>query len=325
MASKKLTEYAPGKAYGYIRASTEEQEVSVAAQKSQIEYAFDTKYKASGYTWGGLYIDQGVSGGVELARRAQGYQLCLDMKPGDLVIFQKIDRGWRSLRDCLNSMHIWKERGVRVAFVTMDIDTATFTGEMQLQLMAMVAQFERAMMSERMKHCKAQLRKQGKPWTNKAPYGFKIEGSKGKRFFVPYPEQRALTSKFIEWIDMGYTYGQILDFCKAKGVVNPTTGNPINSELIYIWTASERHLRKVEIKCHQDGMEVNPAMLPSALEIRSGKHASRVMHMTGKFKGVKAQKRKAKECTNSLGDSDEDEDQSSECSETSSMPSVPHQ
>src|SRR5262245_54981393 len=89
----------PGRAYGYVRASTEDQEDTLPAQEHAVRGAYAARLAPRGYTWGGLYVDRGVSGAVEMTSRPAGHRLTMELERGDIVIVHKIDRGWRSVLD----------------------------------------------------------------------------------------------------------------------------------------------------------------------------------------------------------------------------------
>jgi DNA invertase Pin-like site-specific DNA recombinase len=223
----------PGKAYGYCRASTEEQETTLDAQEDGIRHIFEAKYKEQGYTFKACFIDRGISGGIPLMQRAAGYRMCLLLEPGDLVLMQKIDRGWRSVKDFANSLDIWKARGVRVAFVTMDIDTGSPSGMMQAQMLTVFSEFERGMMGERMRHFNAKRKAAGLPYAGFAPHGYKLAGPKKARRFEPFPEMRVFAGLLLEWHNKGWGYQQIAKHCAKIKLVHPATGRPPTTTTVY--------------------------------------------------------------------------------------------
>src|SRR5258708_5178900 len=72
------------------------------------------------------------------------------LRPGDTLKFTKIDRIGRSLAHLVDVMMVLSERGVNVvALDTGVINTTTAVGKMFFQLMAVLAEFEGNMISER--------------------------------------------------------------------------------------------------------------------------------------------------------------------------------
>lgn len=236
----------PGKVYGYARASTEEQETTLDAQEHAIREAFAKRFEPQGYAWGGFFADRGITGGVKLASRQEGHKLCLALERGDVFIVHKLDRCWRSMADFCQSVDTWKERGVAVTLLVPDIDTSTPSGLLIAHNLVAVAQYERAMVGERMKHFFAQRKRAGRPYCPSAPYGFKIVGPKGNREYAPFPEQRAIGRRVVEWRDAGWAYDEIALHLGRYKVVNPRTGKSISPSTVLRWEVSERELQARE-------------------------------------------------------------------------------
>jgi DNA invertase Pin-like site-specific DNA recombinase len=127
-----------GELFGYARVSTEDQNLDM-----QIEALTRAGVKPHR-----LHTDR--KSGKNLKR--PGVQDMLDlMRPGDVVIVWKIDRLGRSVRDLVFLMEHFEQRGIQVRSVTEGIDTTNAMGRMFFQLMAVMAELERALISERSK------------------------------------------------------------------------------------------------------------------------------------------------------------------------------
>jgi DNA invertase Pin-like site-specific DNA recombinase len=121
---------------GYARVSTDEQ--STAAQIEQLEKAGCTriyKDKASGGCWD----------------RPQLHKALEHLRPGDTLIFWKIDRLSRSLSDLLRILERVDKAGAGFKSLTEPLDTTTAIGKMHMQIIGVFAEFERAMIRERTK------------------------------------------------------------------------------------------------------------------------------------------------------------------------------
>lgn len=233
-------------AHGYIRASTDEQETTIEAQKTVIRQAYEYKLANAGYAWGSFKIDRGVSGSISLASRQQGHQLLMSLRSGDAVIMKHVDRGWRSMVDCVNTLERWNEQNIRVIFVDFDVDTRSPMGSFALKLFALCAEFERAMVRERMKAFQAQRRREGRPINQKAPYGYKVVGQKGNRRFEPDAALRAIGGRFLDWHLRGWTYPQIVKHCEENGIVLPHTGRPPVLSVVFTMVKKEAALQAEE-------------------------------------------------------------------------------
>ncbi len=96
------------------------------------------------------YVDDGISGSVE--SRPALDRLKADAQSGklDVVIVWKLDRLGRSLRHLLQTLDEFTHLGVEfVSLRDAGIDTTSPTGRLMLQLLGAFAEFERALIQER--------------------------------------------------------------------------------------------------------------------------------------------------------------------------------
>jgi len=79
-----------------------------------------------------------------------------------LVLVFRLDRAFRSVRECLNVLEDWQERGIAFRSLKEDaIDTTTGQGRFMLQVLAAVAELESSMISERVRAGMARAKAQG--------------------------------------------------------------------------------------------------------------------------------------------------------------------
>jgi DNA invertase Pin-like site-specific DNA recombinase len=137
----------PGKAVAYIRTSTDRQGNSVNDQRHRIE-AYCT---ARGWTLAGVYVDEGVSG-------AKASRPALDRMVADVlgngvsaVVSTKLDRLGRSVAHVIELVDQLEAKGVAMVLVDQSIDTSTPAGRLLRNVLASVAEFERDLISERVK------------------------------------------------------------------------------------------------------------------------------------------------------------------------------
>jgi len=159
---------------GYIRVSTGDQQNSISLQESKIK-AF---CELNDYELVDIIIDEGVSGSVPIEKRKGGKKLLEQLQSDKfMVVSWKLDRMFRSAKDCLNTMDYFKATDTHVAFIDLNIDTSTPTGYLVLTMMSAVAELERNMISERITSI-LQHKKENKEVYSSAPYGFNVK--KGK-------------------------------------------------------------------------------------------------------------------------------------------------
>ena len=121
--------------YGYARVSTDDQTTALQ---------LDALKNAGCVT---IFRDNGVSG-VALKRPA--LKRCLGMlQPGDTLTVWKLDRLGRSLRDLISILDDLKLRGVIFRSLTESIDTETPTGRAMWQMIGVLAELERSLITER--------------------------------------------------------------------------------------------------------------------------------------------------------------------------------
>lgn len=122
---------------GYARVSTEEQ--TVALQLDCLKAAGCEK----------IFWDKGVSGATT---RRDGLDAALGaLRPGDTLVVWKLDRLGRSLKFLVDLIEDMNAMGFGFISLTDGIDTTTLAGEVVYQIVAVIAQFERKLISERTK------------------------------------------------------------------------------------------------------------------------------------------------------------------------------
>lgn len=97
-------------------------------------------------------------------RRLLGYA-----EPGDTVVVWRIDRLGRSLLDVVNTVAVLSERDVQVQSIQDKIDPATPAGRLQLHLLAVLAEYERELIVERVRAGMAAAREEGTRFGRKPP------------------------------------------------------------------------------------------------------------------------------------------------------------
>jgi DNA invertase Pin-like site-specific DNA recombinase len=105
-----------------------------------------------------------------VARKRPGLALLMkDVREGDTVVVWKLDRFGRSVMDLLTRLQKLDAMGVRFRSLTEGIDTTTAIGRLLLTVLGAIAEFERALISERtsrgMQHRKSKGAKFGREYS----------------------------------------------------------------------------------------------------------------------------------------------------------------
>jgi DNA invertase Pin-like site-specific DNA recombinase len=119
---------------GYARVSTKEQETHL--QIDALQRAGCTQ----------IYQEKRSGGNL---KRPELLRLLNELQPGDTIIVYKLDRFARSLRDLLDLVEIVENKEARFHSLTEHIDTTTPVGRMIFQIIGAFAEFERALIKER--------------------------------------------------------------------------------------------------------------------------------------------------------------------------------
>lgn len=109
----------------------------------------------------GEYVDMATGSHM---KRPQMEQMLSDVQVGliDVVLVYRFDRFARSTKHLLAALDNFRTGGVAFVSASESIDTSTAVGEMVFTLLAAVAQFERSLISERVKAGMARARAEGK-------------------------------------------------------------------------------------------------------------------------------------------------------------------
>jgi DNA invertase Pin-like site-specific DNA recombinase len=194
-----------GKLWGYVRVSTSDQENSV---KNQIEKINELAAKEK-LTVAQIFVDPDVTARIPLRNRPQGRLLWDSMDPGDTLVFNKVDRVFRSVADASDTVQLWLERGIRCVILDLGIDLATPAGRMFFHQLASFAQFEREMIGQRTREIAAFLKKHGRPYGSARPFGWLKQGAGRDAQFSPCESERRLAERVAEMRDEGQSYRDI--------------------------------------------------------------------------------------------------------------------
>lgn len=119
---------------GYARVSTDEQNPALQ---------FDALLRAGCHR---VFTD--YASGARASRPALD-QVLADLKTGDVLVTWKLDRLGRSLSHLISLISQLEARGVAFRSLSEAIDTGTASGRLLFHIMGALAEFERALISER--------------------------------------------------------------------------------------------------------------------------------------------------------------------------------
>lgn len=205
---------------GYVRVSTEEQALDGVGLDVQ-ERAIRDYCRTYDLELVRLAHDNGVSGKT-IAKR-EGLQRALEeIRAGDAdgIVFLKLDRLSRSVRDVLDLAADAQRSGWQLHSIHERLDTSTPGGRFTLTVLAALAQMEREQISERTRSALAELRRQGRRVSGRAPFGYRFADGKLEEVL----EEQRLLSRMLALQAEGLGAQRISSELNGEGRRNPRTG-----------------------------------------------------------------------------------------------------
>jgi putative DNA-invertase from lambdoid prophage Rac len=205
--------------YGYTRVSTLEQceGASLEEQRRKILGLA----MMSGYTVAHVYVDKGVSGSKQLAERPEGAKLLTTLSQGDVLIVSKLDRLFRNALDALAMAEHFMRTGVDLIIADIGVDPVTQNGtsKMFFGMLALMAEFERERIRERVAEGKAAKQNAGGFVGGRRPFGFTVEGEGRNAVLVPDAAEQRATARIRALRAEGKSYRAIAAELGADGFV----------------------------------------------------------------------------------------------------------
>ncbi len=202
---------------GYARVSTDEQAregVSLDAQDTRIKAYCEAK----GWHLVGIVRDEGRSG-KDLRRPAlQGLLADLPRRQRrwDALVVVKLDRLTRSVKDLATLMDAFRRARVGFTAIQEAVDTTSASGELFLNIIGALSQWERKAIGERTRAALAHLRAKGRRVSRFAPYGYRL--APGGRL-APNPKERAALAEVARLRARGLSLRAISKALAARGIL----------------------------------------------------------------------------------------------------------
>ena len=224
---------------GYIRVSTDRQDLSIEAQTECVKRA--AEYHQSGELV--LFAEPDTSGSTEFARRERGAELLARAQAaraaGSVVtlIVPKVDRLGRDVIDIAQTVRRFEQMGVRILFLDINVDTRTAMGRAFMQIAAVFAELELARIRERIQTALDQKRANGL-LTGTVPFGWNaVETGEFKQqngLAVPLrklvdnlPEQKWILRMWQWRHEQGWSFSRIAAELNRNGVATKRAGQTL--------------------------------------------------------------------------------------------------
>ncbi len=208
------------KAVAYLRVSTDEQANSglgLEAQRESILREAD-RLNVSIDSW---YSGEGVSGGADISKRVGLVQALAALREGDLLLVAKRDR---LSRDALLSCWIEKEAARRGARIISAAGEGTENDDASSLLMRRIidafSEYERHIISARVKAALQAKRARGEKVGNATPYGFSIK--KDGKTLIKNPKEQQAIRLILGLREKGWALREIGDELARRGIKSKT-------------------------------------------------------------------------------------------------------
>jgi site-specific DNA recombinase len=162
---------------GYIRVSTKEQaetKLSLTSQEEKIRaYGVAHDFKLS------RIFNDAAESAKDLNRPAV-QELLREVEAGKVghVIIYKLDRLIRNVENLGYLLRLFEKKDVTLASVQESLDTSTAGGRMVVNLLGMIAQWERETIAERTQVALDVKRRNGEKLGGPVPFGFRVRDGK---------------------------------------------------------------------------------------------------------------------------------------------------
>lgn len=199
----------------YMRVSTEEQARNGESIVDQRQ-ALRSWAKKHGCVVVQEFVDEGFSARKSYKSRPALCSLlgAVERQETDAVVFTKLDRWFRNVRDYNKVQEVLDRSGVFWMATLEDYETKTSAGRFKVNLMLSLAEHEADQTSERIKFTFQQKRERGEIVSGNMPKGYKLENGKP----VKDPEtERGISAFWREYLSTGKMY-VALDRAAENGV-----------------------------------------------------------------------------------------------------------
>lgn len=205
------------KVAGYIRVSglSQVDGTSLDVQKSQIE----TYCKLRNIELIHIYCDPAISGGKPIEERPEGSRLMEAIRANEAhgICITKLDRGFRSTVDCLQTVDILDRIGASLHIIDLggsSVDSQSPAGRFMLTVLAAAAEMERGQIKVRCASGREKHRSEGKI-VGALPFGYDL--GQDTKTLIKNPVQQEALNLIRELKASSYSLRAIAAELNAKG------------------------------------------------------------------------------------------------------------
>ena len=195
--------------YCYGRASTSKQTLTEASQRSVCEEHVQRVLVPQGFRFGGWLYDSATSGSKPLFEREEGRKLWVLVQPGDVVVWAKLDRAFRSVVDGSRTMQHLQQKGVSFHSLDLGLDTSTPIGRCICTILMSFAELELEFVRQRTRDALRSKKAAGLPYGRCTPVGWRRVGKRRTAQFLPDLVERAQVEQMAAFRAAGMSLDEI--------------------------------------------------------------------------------------------------------------------
>jgi DNA invertase Pin-like site-specific DNA recombinase len=199
------------------------------------------------------FCDPGYSGGNTDRPGFQRLMKAVQNGDVDLIVVYKIDRLSRSLADLSRMIEVFDRHNVSFASVTQAFNTSTASGRLMLNTLTTFGQFEREVISERIRDKISAAKRKGY-WQGGVPaFGYDV---RDKKLVINDAEAVTVLRVFRDMLTIGSTT-KIAALLNAEGITTKSwttqkgvqrTGGPIDKKYLYALLRNRIYLGEISLK-----------------------------------------------------------------------------
>lgn len=199
-----MTDLNPRRVVGYVRVSTNKQEVGPEVQAAQLRAWADLAGN-----WSLELRQESAASAATMDKRPVLAQALRDLREGhaDVLAVSKLDRLTRSVADFSAILANAEREGWHVVCLDLGVDTTTITGRAMAQVTAVFAEMERRRISERVRESMA-----------------RIKAETGKHMGRPSEISDEAITRAVFLYGLGLSLQDVADVLNDEGIKTPRGG-----------------------------------------------------------------------------------------------------
>lgn len=221
----------PRQVIGYVRVSTDEQTLSVEAQRE----ALSGWCQAHGTTLVEVYADVGISGGAPLEKRPGLLAALSALIKGRALLVLRRDRLARDTLTAAIAERMAQKVGARILSVAGAGDGEGPEAQLMRTIIDAFAQYERALITMRTKTAMQRKRAKGER-VGAIPYGYQLAAD--GVHFIEAPSEQAVIAIVRRLRAGGLSYRAIAAELNQRGLTNRAGGRFMATQVVHILQAA---------------------------------------------------------------------------------------